>query len=54
MEVGSKKLRMERKKVKKTLVAVALVAFALGAAQAQKLTACRRNLSLPDLLEVVQ
>jgi phosphate transport system substrate-binding protein len=46
MVVGSKKLRMERK-VKKTLVAVALVAFALGAAQAQKLTGAGATFPYP-------
>src|SRR5665213_2888870 len=38
---------MERKKVKKTLVALALVAFALGAAQAQKLTAAGATFPYP-------
>src|SRR4051794_20344434 len=46
MVCGSRKLHMERK-VKKTLVGVALVAFALGAAQAQKLTGAGATFPYP-------
>src|SRR3954452_25636257 len=46
MECGSRKMPMEHK-VKKTLVAVAFVALALGAAQAQKLTGAGATFPYP-------